>query len=127
MNSLTVLLQHNASFFLVDTLITLYSTSKSLNNILKNKHYLKGILDTDLVNFTFKEFVNTADRSFLTIRCFKYYTIDKCAKEGAKRGYLDILNLAIEKGSNNWDWIARGAVKGGRLDIINYITSVRTL
>ena len=66
MSFLTVLLQHNASIFTVDTLITLYSTSKSLKSILNNKHYLKGILDTDLVNFTFKEFVTTADRTFLT-------------------------------------------------------------
>ena len=115
---LTVLLQYNASIFTVDTLITLYSTSKSLKSILNNKHYLKGILDTDLVNFTFKEFINVSARSFLSTKCFNYYSADKCAKECAKRGNLDILKLAIEKGANNWSWIAKSAAEGGHLDIL---------
>ena len=55
-------------------------------------------------------------------RCFNYYTIDKCAKEAAKRGHLGILNLVIEKNANKWDWIAKNLAEGGgHLGIFNLL------
>ena len=108
----------------IDTLIALYSVNKEIKGILDNKHTLK-LLNENLSVFTFKCFVETANRSFLGKGCLKYYTPSRCAKEAAKKGNVDILKFLIEKGANNWNLMARGAAEGGHLEIIFYMESMR--
>ena len=117
LNPLYVLLQYKPESFDIDTLIVLYSTCNEIKDLLNNKHTL-NILNGKLDVFNFKCFVETANRSFLGKGCLKYYTPDRCATEVARKGHLDILNFLIEKGANNWDWMAYGAAKGGHLDIL---------
>ncbi len=38
-----------------------------------------------------------------------------------KNGYLEIINLIIERGANDWNWGLRGACEGNHLNIINYM------
>ena len=121
MNTLAIILQYGAKSFDIDTLIALYSTSKEIKGVLDNKHYLLNYLDKNLDDFTFGGFIEAANRSFLGKGCLKYYTPDRCATEVARKGHLDILKLAIEKGADNWNWIAEGAAKGGHLDILEFL------
>jgi len=107
-------------FLFLNESIAVYSTSKENKNTLDNGYILK-ILNKDLTIFTFRSFIETANRSFLGVGCFNYYTLDKCTKNLAKNKNIDLLNLLLKSNSEsdiNWDCMAHGAAKGGHLDIL---------
>ena len=44
---------------------------------------------------TFQSFIKTASMACIYKDCFKHYTPNKCAEETARRGNMDIIQLAI--------------------------------
>lgn len=112
MNTLSILLENFPQYFNVDTLLSVYSTSKLNKYILDNPYVLKLVLSGYKLKIpillTFKSFVETANRGFLGNGCFNYYTHQKCAEEAAKRGDLDTIKLAFSlnalKLEHNNDW-----------------------
>ena len=44
-----------------------------------------------------------------------------CLYKASKQGHLDLVQLFINKGANNWNWALEGASKGGHKDLVQFL------
>jgi hypothetical protein len=62
------------------------------------KHFLLYLKNLSLGNLiTFDNFVKQYDRKYMTIRCFKYFSVNECLNRSSNEGNVEIVNESLKR------------------------------
>ena len=132
-NELEILLEHYHTSVSVVRLIELYRTSRRNKEILDKLHILDNLVQRFNVKvngpLTFRSFVEAANRACFGKGSLKYHTPNRCAKEIAKTGDIELIKFVVQKFTEEddtektWYTILYNAAKGDHLNIVEYATN----
>jgi hypothetical protein len=110
----------------IESLISLYVSSATYRNFLESKEALftlsKKFNLKQLNNFD--NFVEQYDRKYLTKRCFKYFSVNKCLKKSAKEGNIEIVIESLKKEANDYNGAMSEASGGGHKEIVQMMLNL---
>jgi hypothetical protein len=82
----------------IESLINLYVSSATYKNFLESKEALFTLSKRFNIKSSnnFNNFVEQYEKKYLTKRCFKYFSVNKCLIRSSKEGNVEIVNEAIK-------------------------------
>ena len=105
----------------METLVSLYRTSEYHRNLFNRADFLQLLAQKFNLEEkkTFDKLLTEYDRKYLTIRCDRDYSSNKCLRWAAKKGDIYILNVMLNAGADDYDGAFIMAAQSGNREIMN--------
>jgi hypothetical protein len=70
---------------------------------------------------SFDNYVKQYDNKYLTKRCFKYFSINECLTWSVREENIEIVNKALKRGANDYNWAMASAAKGWHKEMVRVV------
>ena len=119
---ISVTLEIHLELFSFDSLMNLYCSNNSIRDTLNSKHILIKLAQNFRLNKkdTFPLLFEEAKVNFLSIESLKLHSLDACVLRFAKKGSLELVKYCVERGANDYNWIASSGASANSLEIVKY-------